>query len=117
MSAQADIAPSHNSDASRAASAAPLRAISFGDPAVAIVGSKLLYPDGTIQQTGILSFFPPDTARWIHSLIDPRYLVLPSKPEEPLFDWERGENLTYNPGPNNTVLWHFALEIKRTEVL
>src|SRR6266851_627304 len=36
MSAQADIAPSHDSDASRAASAAPLRAISFGDPAVSI---------------------------------------------------------------------------------
>jgi feruloyl-CoA synthase len=44
MSAQADIAPSHNSDASRAASAAPLRAISFGDPAVSIERKG----DGTI---------------------------------------------------------------------
>src|SRR5216683_2212440 len=44
MSAQADIAPSHDSDASRAVSAAPLRAISFGDPAVSIERKD----DGTI---------------------------------------------------------------------
>jgi len=44
MSAQADIAPPHDSDASRAASAAPLRAISFGDPAVSIERRS----DGTI---------------------------------------------------------------------
>ena len=44
MSAQADIAPPHDSDAARAASATPLRAISFGDPAVSIERNS----DGTI---------------------------------------------------------------------
>jgi feruloyl-CoA synthase len=44
MNAQADIAPPHDGDAARAASAAPLRAISFGDPAVSIERRS----DGTI---------------------------------------------------------------------
>src|SRR5258708_30018130 len=40
MSVQADIAPSQDSAASGAASAAPVRAISFGDPDVSIAGAS-----------------------------------------------------------------------------
>jgi len=41
----------------------------------------------------------------------------PTKGDDHMFDWERSENLTYSPGPANTVLWHFTLELKRTEVM
>jgi feruloyl-CoA synthase len=68
MSAQADIAPSHDSDASRAASAAPLRAISFGDPAASIErkGDGTLY----LRPKTLLGDYPARITDRLHHWAD-----------------------------------------------
>lgn len=46
--------------------------------------SKALYHDDGGRIGGILSWFlAPENAKWLHSWIDPQFLVLPDKPEEP----------------------------------
>jgi hypothetical protein len=37
--------------------------------------------------------------------------------DQPLFDWEKGESVTYHQAQGSIVQWSFTLELKRTEAL
>ena len=33
-----------------------------------------------------------------------------------MFDWDKGDNLTYHTTPPSGIGWNFSLELKRTEL-
>jgi hypothetical protein len=46
-----------------------------------------------------------------------RKYMNPKDPSQPMFDPNKGEYLNWRKGPNDTILWSFSVELKRSEAL